>query len=125
MTNNLNAPQVADNQDQKETTINDQYGRIDAAMTDALTCAIGPGNSFGVSDDDFQSHVQFDLTGGGVTADFPLSFDPGIRRGLFVVTNGSGFTASVGTSGQGSPPTLADGDMGLFFCDGVIVRKVA
>lgn len=125
MTTNLGAPQVADNQDQKETTINDAVGRIDAAVTDIFTCEIDDANDFGVAADDFQSHMQFDCTNVGATAGFALRFEASVRKGLFVVTNGAGQIASVQVDGQSSPPTLADGDIGLFFCDGVLVRLIA
>ncbi len=124
MTTNLGAPQVANNQDQKEQTINDAVGRLDGALTDVFTCSIDVTNALVVGDTDFQSHAQFDCVDDGVTADFVLTVGA-IRKGLFVVSNESGFVATIEISGQPlSSPTVADAAIGLFFCDGVNVRAV-
>jgi hypothetical protein len=124
VTTNLGAPQVANNQDQKEQTINDAIGRLDGAITDVLGCSIDATNTLTVSDDDFKSHAQFDCVGAGVTAAFTLIV-PSVRKGLFVVSNEAGYTATVEISGQAlSAPTVADSAIGLFFCDGTNVRAV-
>lgn len=44
MSNNLNAPQVATNQANKETTINTMYGALDAVMTEALAVSASAGD---------------------------------------------------------------------------------
>lgn len=125
MTQNLGAAQVADNQDQKEQTINDAVGRIDGAMTDVFAVVFDGGNAITVAALDFRKHMQFDCTSSGATGDCALTFASAVRRGLFVVTNGSGETVSVGVLGQVSPPTVADGDLAIFFCDGTTVHAFA
>jgi hypothetical protein len=127
MTQNLGAPQVADNQDHKEITINDAVGRVDAALTDYLFVQVDATNTVAIAAADFKSHVQFDLSANGVTAAFTVDFPAAILRGLFVVTNsnGLGYLATLQIAGQTpTPPTLADGAIGLFFCDGASVRAV-
>lgn len=125
MTNNLGAPQVADNQSQKEQTINDAVGRLDAALTDVLAVTITTSNAAVVTATDFKAHAQFDIGTAGATAASTLTVPAGIRKGLFVVTNGLGYAVTVGVLGQaGTWPSVADSAIGLFFCDGATVRAL-
>ncbi len=125
MTQNLGAPQVADNQAQKEQTINDAVGRLDAAMTDTLTLTfVGGDNTATLVDDDFLSHFQLDCQPDGTTppdGDCTLTV-PAIRRGAFAVTNGTAETITVQIDSQPvTPGTVAAGSAAMFFCDGTNV----
>lgn len=44
MSNNLNLSQVSESQNQKETTINDQAGELDAALTEQFVADVSAGN---------------------------------------------------------------------------------
>lgn len=128
MTNNLGAPQVADNQDQKEQTINDAVGRVDAALTDVLVCTfVGGVNAIVVTSADIKKAIQIDCQpDGGTAPDGACTLTlPSIRRGVIVVTNGTGETLTVTMAAQGlTPGTLGDGDIGLFFMDGTNARPM-
>jgi hypothetical protein len=49
MTNNLDLAQVAPSQNNKETTINDQAGQLDAALTEVLTIEIDDSNAYALT----------------------------------------------------------------------------
>lgn len=120
MTTNLGAPQVAPNQDQKEQTINDAVGRLDASLTDAMILFIE--DDVTITADQFRSHGQFDLQDSGIAANFGFTVPAGVRRGMFIVTNETGHTATIGVPGQSGAPTLATAEIALLFCDGATVR---
>lgn len=123
MSNNLSAPQVADNQSQKETTINDAVGRLDAALTEVLEFVAD--GDFTVAADDFKSCLAISITAGAASAGFTVKV-PAILRGMFIVQNAAGHTATVEIDSQPvSAPTVADAVTSLLWCDGVNVRKIA
>ena len=51
MSNNLNLSQVAAAQNQKEVTINDQAGQLDAALTEVLTVEVDDSNAYVLTDE--------------------------------------------------------------------------
>ena len=50
MSNNLSLSQVAAAQSQKEVTINDQAGQLDAALTEMLTVEVDDSNAYVLTD---------------------------------------------------------------------------
>lgn len=123
MSNNLDWPAMAPNQNQKEQTHNDGMGRLDATMTAVLDKSVD--GDFTLTDLEYRRHQTFRLAAGTVAAGFTITV-PAIIRGLFTVINDAGFTATVGIAGQAvAAPTLATGAAGLFHSDGVNVRKIA
>jgi hypothetical protein len=73
MTNNLDLSQVAAAQNQKEVTINDQAGQIDAALTEQVTADVSAGNAT-VSAAAYRRAIYIKATGaatGGRTVTLP------------------------------------------------------
>jgi len=126
MSNNLSLSQVAAAQNQKEVTINDQAGQLDAALTARLTLAIDSTNARTLTSTELRRYFFFDLDPDG--GDLPdaaitLTVPSGISRGLFAVINATGFAVTVAITGQAlTAPILADGDAALLTSDGVNVR---
>ena len=124
MSNNLALSQVAAAQNQKEVTINDQAGQLDAALTARLALAIDITNARTLTDTELRRFFFFDLDPDGDPPDGAITLSvPGISRGLFAVINDTGFDVTVEITGQAlTPPTIADGEAALLTSDGVHVR---
>lgn len=118
MSNNLNLDQVAANQDQKEVTINDQAGQLDAALTEILDVDFTGANSAGeitLTATEFRRHFEFRVTGitGAKTINLPAS----IKRAIFSVVNED--SADSVTIQKGSASfAVAAGSRALFSTDG-------
>lgn len=91
MADNLNIPQVASNQNQKEVTINDATAKLSGAVTDSVSLDLSGGN-VAVSNLQFQSNLKFETTGN--TGSQSLTF-PAIQRELFIVKNSGSSTLPV------------------------------
>ena len=126
MSNNLDLAQVAAAPNQKEVTINDQAGQLDAALTARLTLAIDSTNARTLTSTELRRHFFFDLDPDGgdpPDAAITLTVPSGISRGPFAVINDTGFAVTVEITGQAlAPPTVADGEAALLTSDGVNVR---
>jgi hypothetical protein len=126
MSNNLALSQVAAAQNQKEVTINDQAGQLDAALTARLALAIDSTNARTLSNTELRRHFFFDLAPDGGDAPngaITLTAPSGISRGPFAVINDTGFDVTVEIAGQALlSPTIADGEAALLTSDGVDVR---
>jgi hypothetical protein len=126
MSNNLDLAQVAPSQNNKETTINDQAGQLDAALTARLALAVTSTNARALTSTELRRYFFFDLDpDGGDPPDgaITLSVPVGISRGPFAVINDTGFDVTVEITGQAlTPPVVADGEAALLTSDGVNVR---
>jgi hypothetical protein len=126
VSNNLALSQVAAAQNQKEVTINDQAGQLDAALTASLPLAINSSNARTLTSTELRRHFFFDLDpdgGDAPDAAITLTVPSGISRGQFAVVNDTGFDVTVEITGQAlTPPTIADGQAALLTSDGVNVR---
>lgn len=123
MSVNLGAPQVADNQDQKERTINDAVGAHDAALTGNVDFS-GDGD-FTMAAEDYNTSFFIILSAGSAMAGYTVTV-PDNPRGLFTVNNDSGQDATITIDAQSlTPPTIADGATALLMSDGINVRLVA
>ena len=112
MTQNLGAPQVAAAQNQKEVTINDAVGRLDAAVTEDLSVDFTSGDVT-LTDTQFQSNVKFTAANLSVARDLTV---PVIKH-LFIVDNVAG-TAALGVARGATSISVPAGDNGLFHTDG-------
>ena len=122
MSTNLGAPQVAPGQNNKEITINDAVGRIDAALTANLSIEAEATQT--LTSTQFRSAFFIDLVAGGAAAPFVVTV-PALQRGLFVVRNSAGFTATVEIDSQPiTSPTINDGSVSLLYCDGINVVQL-
>jgi hypothetical protein len=61
LSNNLNLSQIAAAQNQKEVTINDQAGQLDAALTARLALAIDSTNARTLTDTELRRYFFCDL----------------------------------------------------------------
>jgi hypothetical protein len=126
VSNNLALSQVAASQNQKEVTINDQAGELDAAITSKLAIAIDSTNARTLTNTELRRYFFFDLDPDGgdpPDAAITLTVPSGISRGLFAVINDTGFDVTVEITGQAlMPPAIADGEAALLTSDGVNVR---
>lgn len=126
MSVNLDAPQVAANQNQKEVTINDATGRLDAAMTEVTTIPVDNSNAYSVSALELRTANMLVFEDDTTPPSATVAIDvPAIERGLFVVYNNMSQPATVEISGQSEPAVdVASGDVALVHSDGIDVRPV-
>lgn len=113
MSNNLNLDQVAGNQNQKEVTINDQAGQLDAALTEILDVDFSGGN---VTLTATQFRRSFEFRCSGLTANRDLTLPASIKRAIFSVVNTDTETVTV-KKGSGSV-AVAGGTRALLSTDG-------
>ncbi|AAT69482.1 gp87 [Alphaproteobacteria phage PhiJL001] len=113
MTNNLSVTQLTTNQDNKETTINDANGELDAAITATITKTIDNTNAGTVTQAELQRAASILVADDGAsppTAGITLTF-ASFERGNFVVVNTSAQAVTVTISGQTeTAPVLAAGE---------------
>jgi hypothetical protein len=69
MSNNLELAQVAAAQNQKEVTINDQAGQLDAGLTETLTIEIDGSNAYLLTAGHFRRHFFIAVTAGSLRRD--------------------------------------------------------
>lgn len=128
MSNNLDLSQVASNQDQKEVTINDQAGELDAAVTEQDTISVTSTNAYTLSNTEFRRNVYLVIDEDSVTpatADITITC-PAVQRGLFIVRNDTAFVVTVEISGQpGDSPTIVAGSTTLLSCDDTNIEQPA
>lgn len=124
MSNNLGRTETTSSQSQKEVTLNDSDGILDAAITESITIVVDSSNSVTLTASQWKQNVMFtfDDTSPAPTGDFDV-YVPATSRGFFVVKNATTYTATIQVSGQSeTAPTLAAGDVSLFVSDGSNVR---
>lgn len=125
MSNNLGRILVAAGQNQKEVSINDSDGVLDASITDAVTYEISSSNARTLTTAEL-ANAQFlviDEEGGDpADADITLTL-PANGRGTFSLQNDTAFNVTCEISGQPlASPVVAAGDVVLLSSDGVDVR---
>jgi len=126
MSNNLSLSQVAAAQNQKEVTINDQAGQLDAALTEVLTIEVDDSNAYVLTADQFRRHFFIVATEATTPPDDAITVQaPAIRRGLFKLLNLTNQVVSVEVPGQtDAAPQIAPGENRMLSCDGSDVRVV-
>ncbi len=126
MSNNLDLDQVTAGQNQKEVTINDKGGQLDAAMTEPTTFDIDSTDTRTLTAEEFRRTFLFTIDElGGDPADANITLTvPAVARGLFVVRNDTAFTVTVEIAAQSkTSPVLAAGAEQMLVCDGVDVTE--
>lgn len=108
----LDLPQVADNQNQKEATINDATGSLDRAVTDSLAVEMS-GGDVTLTNDQYRRHIMFICS--GQTQARTLNV-PNIKR-LFAVRNAS-TTFVVNVTRGTTVIELAENTTMMFYSDG-------
>lgn len=114
MSNNLDLSQVAAAQNQKEITINDQAGEIDAAVTETLDVDFTSGNVT-LTAAQFRESFEFNATNLSAARDLTC---PAQKR-FFLVNNEAG-TAILTVKVGATSAALAIGQAGLFYSDGSV-----
>ena len=124
MSNNLSLSQVAAAQNQKEVTINDQAGQLDAALTEVLTIEVDDSNAYVLTADQFRRSFFIVVTEGSPAPTAAIALQaPAIRRGLFKLLNLTGQTVTIEVSGQSeTAPQIPAGENRMLSCDGADVR---
>jgi hypothetical protein len=124
MSNNLELSQVAAAQNQKEVTINDQAGQLDAALTEVLTVEVDDSNAFVLTADQFRRGFFIVVTEGSPAPTAAIALQaPAVRRGLFKLLNLTARTVAIVVSGQSeSAPQIPAGENRMLSCDGSNVR---
>ncbi len=126
-TDNLDLHQVAPAQSTNlDVSINDKGGQIDAAITSDSDILVDDSNAATITDIIWRRNLEYKLTDDSPVPDGAITITcPAIKRGLFVVTNDTSFTATIEITGQSlSSPTLLTGVFGVFVSDGVNIRKL-
>lgn len=127
MSNNLNLDQLAATQVDKTTTVNDQSGQLDAAITESTNVEISTTSPLAISDAIHRRQLLLNLINAGSppVANFTLQFSA-IKRGLFLARNSTSFVATLEIASQpNTSPTLEAGRTGLFLNDSVNIQKIS
>jgi len=114
MSNNLDISQVATNQAQKEATINEASGQLDAALTESFTCDL-TSTDVTLTDTQFRRHVRF-LAMNAADAGRIITV-PAVKRWFIVTsaaTNSENITVKRGTAEFVIEPGMS----GTFYTDG-------
>lgn len=112
MSDNLALPQVTENQDDKEVTINDQAGALDAAITETINLDFGSGN-VALTAAQFRGSFEFNATNLSVASVLTVQ---AIKR-FFFVNNEAG-TATLSVTLGATTIDVEPGGNGLFYTDG-------
>lgn len=114
MSNNLDLDQVAAAQDNKETTINDQSGQLDAAITEFLDVDLTAGNVT-VTADEYRRNLRFNATNVATTGrEVTLQ----AIKHVVVLASDSGNTDDVTFQIGTGTLVLSPGDVTLAYSDG-------
>jgi len=123
MSDNLELPQVATNQNNKETTINDQAAKLDGALTDLaeidLTGATSP---LTLGKSDTLDALFLKLIGANPGAPFEVVVPD--NKKAYAAWNTSGEEVTVKTVG-GTGVDVPHGKVRLVYCDGINVIDLA
>jgi len=125
MSNNLGITQLTSNQNNKENTINNADGRIDAAMTEQLSNALtGASPTVTITTSQAQQAALFIFTTGTTPTGTATVNFPAIKRGFIRVRNESSIPLDFGISGQpATKPRVYSGTTSrTLYCDGTNVR---
>lgn len=109
---NLNLPQIAINQDQKEQVSNDADAKLETALTNPLTLDFTSGNVT-LTSTQFQSNMAFLATNNSVSRSLTV---PALTRALFYVLNSG--TAALSIIRGSTTLSLAAGKSSFFSTDG-------
>lgn len=126
MTNNLSRTEVAESQNQKEVTINDSDGVLDAAITATLAVPVDTTNAVTLTAAQWTRNVIFkvdEASAGPATGAITVTV-PATTRGLFVIINNTAFTVTVTIASQTiTAPVVAAGALALLSSDGINVQR--
>jgi hypothetical protein len=124
MSNNLELAQVAAAQNNKEVTINDQAGQLDAGLTEVLMIEIDESNVYVLTASQFRRHFFIVVTEGSPAPTAAIGVQaPTIRRGLFKLLNLTAQTVAIDVPSQSEPaPQIAPLENRTLSYDGSDVR---
>ncbi len=114
MSNNLNITLVAANQNQKEVTINDGFGALDAALTELLSVDLSAGDVT-LTAAQYRGALGFVATGNAVARTVAL---PQVKRGAIWIKNGG--TATLSIARGSTTLALAAGGYAFYATDGTV-----
>jgi hypothetical protein len=128
VSNNLGLSQVTAAQNNKEVTINDQAGELDAAITVAVDIAVDNTNAITLTTAQFTDNNMFHIVNDSPAPTAAITVTvPAVSRGVFAVINETSYEVTVQVSGQTeTAPTVATGvteAASLITCDGTDCRS--
>src|SRR5271166_3209340 len=109
----LGITEVAPNQNNKETTINDGFLKLESSLNASLAVSLASGDATLVTND-FQSNWQFICSGQTTTRHLIV---PNSVR-MFAVKNSGSYAVTVETATPGTTVSVGAGDIVLMTCDG-------
>lgn len=104
MSNNLQGPRVIANQNDKEQTINDEVGRIDAALTEMA--AVSVTDPYFMTVEQFCSTFGALVTDDDLVGDYELHLPYEVKRGLYWVMNAGSGPLTVALYGDDLNPSV-------------------
>lgn len=124
MSNNLDLTQLVAAQNNKETTINDTNGELDAAITQVITISIDSSNAVILTDDEFRRNNIFFFQPDVTTPTSAITVTvPAIERGTFNVINTTAQSITVTVASQTiSAPVVFSNAAAALINDGSNVR---
>jgi hypothetical protein len=119
MSNNLDLVQVAAAQNQKEVTINDQAGQLDAALTEQFDADVSAGN-VALTSEAYRRAVHIKATG-AATAGRTVTLQAIKKFSVisnFSLTHSVGFVLGATTITLGPAPSATEPSMAVVYTDG-------
>jgi hypothetical protein len=123
MSNNLDLSQIASNQLNKHITANDQFGELDAAITEPVAVPVDGTNAVTLTAGEFRRHFLFEVEDDTTPPDGDITLTvPALKRGVFGVRNTTAHPVRVTISGQAeAPPVVLPDEVQLVVCNGTDV----
>jgi hypothetical protein len=126
VSNNLNITQLTSAQENKEVTINDSNGELDAAITVQTDFTVDDTDIRTLTAAEFRRTNIFHIIDAGSPPDAAITITvPAVSRGIFALLNLTSFAVTVTIAAQPvTAPIVASGATtpSLLTCDGVNVR---
>lgn len=125
MSDNLSLTQLSASQNNKETTINDTNGELDAALTANFTLPVDNTNTAAVTVAQLQRAATVVVTEGAPAPTGPITITfEALERGTFTIINNTAQTVTAEITGQTkTSPAVAAGDTAILNMDGSNVTQ--
>lgn len=125
MVNNLNLTQITSSQNNKEITINDANGELDAAITEVLAVPVDDTNTVTLTTAQLQRNQYFSIDEGTPVPNAAITVTlPAIERGTVTFLNNTTQVATVEIGLQTvAAPILQPGEVAQVVIEGANVRR--
>ena len=116
-TPNLNIPEIAASQDQKEVTINEALAALDNAANNTLVIEVDV--DIVLTEDLFTRNAIFELSQGTIAADFTISLPSSDNKRLFAINNLSDYGVTIASN-----ITIASGSASILYYNGTTLYTI-